>query len=62
MSLISITKLEHRNAVRRERVGVKAPAEVYHCRSIDDGCREFFKSRGMPYGMADLNLRKEKQS
>lgn len=55
---ISINKLQHRNAVRRGRVGVRIPHEVYHCRSIDEGCREFFKNRGMPYGrLADIDIK-----
>ena len=60
MSWISISKLKSRNAIRRGRVGVALKAEVYHCRSIDIACNEYFKRQGMPcHGFGNIAIGKK---
>jgi hypothetical protein len=42
-----IKQLLRHNAIRRERTGFRQVAEIYHCRSIDLACNDFFKERGI---------------
>ena len=60
MSRQPIKNLIPANAIRRKVIGVKNVADVFYCDKIDNACREFFRSRGMPvYGQFGNPLPKE---
>lgn len=44
---IPIHKLTSRSAIRRKKIGVKNKHDIFHTRSIDLACQEFFKERGL---------------
>ena len=43
-----VNQLLPRNAIRRKATGYRVTPEIYHCRSIDLACNEFFRGRGIP--------------